>query len=476
LGNHKVQQHSKIPQRGPGRPLKEEDLVSTSLTKPLRRAGAIIATTAVAGAAVAIGTTQLATAGSATATTGVNIRSGPGTKYDIVGGLVRGQRITAVSKPRNGWVKVRFNGDAAYISADYLNVGGNRVSASPVTIHTKGIKITTAPLNVRAGAGLDQAVIGYLSDGQKVALTGKQSRGFAEILYGGRRAWVSAQYLISSFDDLPSSTRTRVATADLLIRTSTGADFKIITTVRKGTKLQVTGATKNGYAQIVYRDAIRWVTAKYLSGPGAAGPVAPKPDQPKPDKPKPDKPSKPKPDKPAPLPSVVATRYATTELLVRTTSGRDYQTVATVQRGDKVKITGSYRNGKAQIIYRSKVRWVTAEYLSKRKPGVSKPSGDGDSGSSGGGTDPSYGGGSRDVPNSTWDELARCESSGNWSINTGNGYYGGLQFSLQTWRGFGGTGMPHQASRLEQIKIAERVLAVQGWGAWPACSRKLGLR
>lgn len=75
-----------------------------------------------------------------------------------------------------------------------------------------------------------------------------------------------------------------------------------------------------------------------------------------------------------------------------------------------------------------------------------------------------------------WDKLAQCESTGNWSINTGNGFSGGLQFTKSTWRAFGGEGQAHQASREEQIVVAERVLAQQGWGAWPACSRKLGLR
>jgi resuscitation-promoting factor RpfA len=77
---------------------------------------------------------------------------------------------------------------------------------------------------------------------------------------------------------------------------------------------------------------------------------------------------------------------------------------------------------------------------------------------------------------STWDKLAKCESGGNWKINTGNGYYGGLQFSPRTWRAHGGKGMPHKASKSEQIRVAERVLAKQGWKAWPSCSRKLGLR
>ncbi len=77
---------------------------------------------------------------------------------------------------------------------------------------------------------------------------------------------------------------------------------------------------------------------------------------------------------------------------------------------------------------------------------------------------------------SVWDRLAECESGGNWSINTGNGYYGGLQFSLSSWRAVGGSGYPHQASKSEQISRAEQLLQIQGWGAWPACSSKLGLR
>ena len=75
-----------------------------------------------------------------------------------------------------------------------------------------------------------------------------------------------------------------------------------------------------------------------------------------------------------------------------------------------------------------------------------------------------------------WDRLAQCESGGNWGINTGNGYSGGLQFAPGTWRANGGSGSAHNASRAEQIRVAERVRASQGWGAWPACSAKLGLR
>ncbi|WP_435828677.1 transglycosylase family protein [Saccharopolyspora shandongensis] len=80
---------------------------------------------------------------------------------------------------------------------------------------------------------------------------------------------------------------------------------------------------------------------------------------------------------------------------------------------------------------------------------------------------------------SVWDRLAKCEAGGNWAANTGNGYYGGLQFNRRTWAAHGGERFhryPHRASREQQIVIAEALRAARGgFGAWPACARKLGL-
>ncbi|GGS70128.1 LysM peptidoglycan-binding domain-containing protein [Streptomyces violaceus] len=76
-----------------------------------------------------------------------------------------------------------------------------------------------------------------------------------------------------------------------------------------------------------------------------------------------------------------------------------------------------------------------------------------------------------------WDRIAQCESGGNWHINTGNGYYGGLQFAPSTWRAYGGTAYAataDQASRSQQIAVATKVQRAQGWGAWPTCSARAG--
>jgi nucleoid-associated protein YgaU len=79
---------------------------------------------------------------------------------------------------------------------------------------------------------------------------------------------------------------------------------------------------------------------------------------------------------------------------------------------------------------------------------------------------------------SVWDKVAQCESGGNWKINTGNGYYGGVQFAASTWKAYGGktyASQAHLATKAEQIAIARRVLAGQGPGAWPTCGRRAGL-
>lgn len=83
------------------------------------------------------------------------------------------------------------------------------------------------------------------------------------------------------------------------------------------------------------------------------------------------------------------------------------------------------------------------------------------------------------APQSSWDRLAACESTGRWNVNTGNGFYGGLQFTQQTWAGFGGwkyAPRADMATKYQQIAVAEKVLAVQGPGAWPHCSVVAGLR
>ena len=281
-----------------------------------------------------------------TATANVNVRAKPSTSSKIIGGLYRGQTATAVGQIR-GWTKIKFSGSTAWVASRYLSRGKNL--PPPSQVDAGAVKVTTTNLNLRTGPGLTYRVIRVLRQGTRLTTTGKTARGFAEVLFGRSKGWASMQYLTSARTGLPAVIGTRVATADLDIRTSSGADARTVAEVKKGTRLSVTGATQNGRAQIVYRNAVRWVTAKYLANPKVSSPAPPK------------------------LPKVVGTRYATATLLVRSTYKSPFTVITEVPRGTRVSITGVVRSGRRQIIYNRAARWVTAKYLSKSRPSSTAP-------------------------------------------------------------------------------------------------------
>ena len=282
-----------------------------------------------------------------TATVGVNIRSGASTQSSILGGLYRGQTVTAISSAA-GWTKITFRGSTAYVASKYLSKGKDL--PVPKKIGAGTVKITTTALNLRTGPGLSYRVIKVLKGGTKVTLTGKTARGWAQLINGKSTGWSSMQYLASSTTGRPAIIGKRVATADLDIRTTSGANAKTIAEVKKGTALSVTGAIQNGRAQIIYKGAIRWVTAKYLTNLKSNLPAPPK------------------------LPKITGTRYATATLNIRSTYADKYKLITEVPRGTKLNITGVVKNGRMQIIFEKAVRWVTAKYLSKSVPSSVPPS------------------------------------------------------------------------------------------------------
>ena len=275
------------------------------------------------------------------ATTAVNVRSQPSTSATIVGGLYRGQTVTAISESR-GWTKISYRGKDAYVSSAYLTKGKNLPSTAQV--NSGAVRTTTTAVNLRRGPSLSDAIVTVLAQGTRVTTTGTTAKGWTEVLVSRARGWVSSQYLTASASGLPAVIGTRIATADLDIRTTSGADSKTLGEVKKGTKLSVTGATANGRAQIVYRGAARWVTARYLSNTAATQPAAP------------------------PLPKITGTRYATADLTIRSNSSDTYYTIGEIPRGSRISITGMVRNGRMRIVWDGAERWVTAKYLSTTRP------------------------------------------------------------------------------------------------------------
>jgi len=290
-----------------------------------------------------------------TATTELNVRAKPSTSATIVGSLHRGQTVKARSDT-NGWTKITYKGKTAYVSSRYLTKGEEMPTGDDVD---KGATATTTTqVNLREGPGLTEDVITVLDEGTKVTKTGKTSKGWTEVEVGSEQGWVSTQYLTDAVSGLPEVTGTRKATRDLNVRETSDEDSALVGLVREGDKVSVTGTTKNSRAQILFEGKVGWVLAKYLSNGDTDEPTAP------------------------PLPAVTGTRYATADLTIRTTSGSDFTDLGDIPEGTKLSITGVTENKRAQIIWDGAVRWVTAQYLSKTKP-TSTGGGSGGSGLSG---------------------------------------------------------------------------------------------
>lgn len=323
----------------------------------LRRVVGVLASAGLLAGIAATAVTPAATADAdrLTTWTALNIRSGPGLNHAVVGGLYPGQLVKAAGPSRNGWTPVTFNGKLAWLSSRYVKVAGTGKASSSVagstTASTKPARrTTTTALNVRTGPSTSYRIVNVLARGTAVSTTGAYKNGYVEIKYDGRSAWVATQYLTGSSGSassgtskLPKVVDTRIATTALMIRTNSTANFQNLGDVGKGTKLSITGVTKNGVAQIVYKGAVRWVNANYLakttSGPSNSDVVR-----------------------------VVGKRYATTALMVRTSSSSSYKSLGDVPAGTELSITGVTKNGVAQIVHKGAVRWVNANYLSKSKP------------------------------------------------------------------------------------------------------------
>ena len=208
----------------------------------------------------------------------------------------------------------------------------------------------TENLNVRAKPSTSSKIIGGLSRGQ--AVTGiSTSKGWTKIKFGTGPAYVSSQYLSKSATLAPSSASAvgaglvKITTANLNLRKGPGLSYDVIRVLREGTRVTTTGKASRGFAELVNGSSTGWASMQYLVSATSG------------------------------LPAIVGTRKATADLDIRTSSGSDAKTVAEVKKGTKLSVTGVVQNGRAQIIYQNKVRWVTAKYLSNPEVNLPAPPG-----------------------------------------------------------------------------------------------------
>lgn len=320
----------------------------------VRALGRTVATVTVAGlvttSSMVFGAlSQSAQGDRLTATTGVNLRSGPGLSYSIVGGLSTGQRITALGDSVDGWTPVDLNGRKVYVASRY--VSGDTGAAAPAVSGSAGTAVTTVNLNVRTGPSTAYTVVTTLGKGTTVTLTGTTSGAWTQIARDGHSYWVSTVYLTSGGSSGAGSAAgsgTAYTTTALNIRTGPSTSYAIITTLAKGTKVTTTGVEQNGWTQVLYAGITRWASSSYLTATGASA------------------------SQPAPSPiSGAGTMYATTSVNVRTGPSTSYAVVTTLVQGQQVSTTGRTSNGWTEVVWQGAARWMSSQYLSSSNPGTS---------------------------------------------------------------------------------------------------------
>lgn len=284
------------------------------------------------------------------ATTAVNIRSKATTSSAVLAVLYRGRQIQATGPSKNGWTPVSYRGRTAYVYSKYLKSLGAAVSSGTSTSSASTMR-TTAYLNVRSGPSTGYRVVGVLSKGASVSLTGTRSGNWAQITFGGQRRWVAAGYLTSG--SAVNVASTAVASCTMDVRSTSASRYTRVGTVQKGSSLQLTGAKASGVVQIVWQGKARWVNAGCVRPYSASQPA-----------------------KSSSSTSTV-TRYTTANLNIRQTSTPSSRIMAVAPRGSALQLTGSVKNNMAQVLYNGGKYWASMSYLSTSRPGSSSSSSSG---------------------------------------------------------------------------------------------------
>ena len=228
-----------------------------------------------------------------TATTTVNVRAGASTSSAVVGVLHSGNSVSATGAATNGWTTVSYNGHTAYVFSSYLKAAGTTATPPPAATSASVSAMTLEAVNVRTGPGATYSVVTVLPKGRALTTTSVTQNGYTQLTDGHwiSSSWISAVSTTPAASTpvvttpptptptppptpapLPAITGQVRATAALMIRTTSGADYTSLGDIPAGTVLNVTGVVTNGVAQIVYNGAVRWVNANYIVPVTAAGP------------------------------------------------------------------------------------------------------------------------------------------------------------------------------------------------------------
>ena len=211
------------------------------------------------GAYLAINDVLASPHSSAVTTDALNLRSGPGASHGVLIVLPRGTRVTLTGQTSNGFRAVAYRGYGGWVAAEYLRGGKD-----PATTASVGRTATTTDaLNLRAGAGVSHAVLTIMPVRSRVVLTGRESNGYHEVSHDGRQGWASSAYLAIE-GTLPAPAQQATTTDDLNLRAGPATSYPVVTLMRRGSGVTLTGQTSNGFHAVSYRGHTGWAFSAYL--------------------------------------------------------------------------------------------------------------------------------------------------------------------------------------------------------------------
>lgn len=379
-------------------------------------------------------------------TSGLNMRSGPGTSFAVVRVIPSGATVDVTGGGQFGFLPVTYSGSSGWASADYLTSGSSSGSGTTTGGATGTRYVFDGRLNLRSGPATSYGVVLVMPDGAAVSLTGETSNGYSKLTYNGTTGWAASQFLGTSGSSGSNSgsnsgsgtavgdtvTGTAYPTANLNMRSGPGTSYAVRLTIPSGAKVDVMGAAQGGFTPVRYNGTKGWASSSYLGSSGSNSGSNPGSG------------------------TVTSNKVTTAAVNMRSGPGTSYNVVRLLPPGTAVGITGGAQNGFLPAKWGSLTGFISSSYLAD--PGSSSDPGSNTSG------DQAiiniiYAAADKwGQPRADMLRVARCESNLNpAAVNRSSGASGLFQFMPGTF-----AGTPN-GKRGESIFNAQSSADAAGW-------------
>lgn len=260
---------------------------------------------------------------------GLNLRSGPGTGNSVVATMPNGARVTITGRSIGGFLSISWQGWSGWASAEYIDLPGPAASSGATATVADG------PLNMRASASTDGAILKSLADGAVVTLTGQASGGFLRATHAGTTGWVFAPYLTSGGQSAgsPSGSMARVIDGSLNLRSAASTDASVLDVMPDGAQVTLLGSTANGFSRVSWQGTTGWAWTAYLSTGGSSS-------------------------------SGQTARVIDGSLNLRSSASTSSSVLLVMPDGASVSLLGQSSNGFTLVSYQGTQGWAYSQYLS----------------------------------------------------------------------------------------------------------------